>query len=134
MLIVLCSQAVAADYLGKVLAVSDGDTFTMESGSGKVRVRICGIDAPERGQPGYGQAAGVLSNMIEGKTLHCLQVGEGTVCDAGRSRPATRRQGCCADLLLSPIARAWITSPPSCSLGGRMSSVKRVRRPGPLAW
>ena len=87
-LIVLCSQAVAADYLGKVLAVSDGDTFTMESGSGKVRVRICGIDAPERRQPCHGQAAGVLSNMIEGKTLHCLQVGEGTVCDAGRSRPA----------------------------------------------
>ncbi|MCK1604771.1 hypothetical protein IVB02_26045 [Bradyrhizobium sp. 166] len=56
----------AADYLGKVAAVADGDTFTMESGSGKVRIRICGIDAPERGQPGYGQAAGVLSNMIEG--------------------------------------------------------------------
>jgi endonuclease YncB( thermonuclease family) len=46
MLVVLSSQAVAADYLGKVLAVSDGDTFTMESGSGKVRVRICGIGVP----------------------------------------------------------------------------------------
>ena len=45
----------------------------------RVRVRIRGIDAPERGEPGYGQAAGVLSNMIEGKTVHCLQVGEGTV-------------------------------------------------------
>src|SRR5665647_846473 len=59
----------AADYLGKVAAVAEGDTFTMESGAGKVRIRICGIDAPERGQPGYGQAAGVLSNMIEGKTV-----------------------------------------------------------------
>ena len=48
-----------------------------------------GIDAPERGQAGYGQAAGVLSSMIEGKTVHCLQVGEGTVCD-GRSRPTSR--------------------------------------------
>jgi endonuclease YncB( thermonuclease family) len=88
MLVVLCSRAVAADYLGKVLAVSDGDAFTMESGSRKVRVRICGIDAHERGQPGYGQAAGVLSNMIEGKTRHCLQVGEGTACD-GRSKPTS---------------------------------------------
>jgi len=44
----------SADYLGKVTAVADGDTFTMEAGSGKVRVRLCGIDAPERGQPGYG--------------------------------------------------------------------------------
>src|ERR1700719_5364507 len=83
-----CSPTIAADYLGKVLAVSDGDTFTMEADGCKVRVRICGIDAPERGQAGYGQAAGVLS-MIEGKTIHCLQVGEGTVCD-GRSKPNNR--------------------------------------------
>jgi endonuclease YncB( thermonuclease family) len=85
----VCCQSVAADYLGHVLAVSDGDTFTMETDGGKVRVRICGIDAPERGQAGYGQAAGVLSNMIEGKMVHCLQIGEGTPCD-GRSRPNSR--------------------------------------------
>jgi endonuclease YncB( thermonuclease family) len=85
----LSSHAIAADYLGKVLAVADGDTFTMDSDGEKVRVRICGIDAPERGQPGYGQAAGVLANMIEGKTVHCLQVGDGTVCD-GRSKPTSR--------------------------------------------
>jgi len=88
-LIVLPPSAAAADYLGRVLAVSDGDTFTMEAERGKVRVRICGIDAPERGQPGYGQAAGVLSSMIEGKQVHCLQVGEGTPCD-GRSKPTSR--------------------------------------------
>jgi len=29
------------------------------------------------GTPGHGQAAGVLSNLIEGKTIHCLRVGEG---------------------------------------------------------
>jgi endonuclease YncB( thermonuclease family) len=42
----VCSPATAADYLGKVLAVPDGDTFTMEADGAKVRVRICGIDAP----------------------------------------------------------------------------------------
>jgi len=89
MLALLAGPAVAADYLGEVLAISDGDTFTMQSDTGNVRVRICGIDAPERGQPGYGQATGVLSNMIEGKIVHCLQVGEGTVCD-GRSAPRSR--------------------------------------------
>jgi endonuclease YncB( thermonuclease family) len=88
-LLMTTGAAIAADYLGKVTSVADGDTFTMESETGKVRVRICGIDAPERGQPGYGQAAGVLANMIEGKTVHCLQVGEGTVCD-GRSKPNSR--------------------------------------------
>jgi endonuclease YncB( thermonuclease family) len=69
-----CSPAIAADCLGKVLAVSDGDTFTMEADGAKIRVRICGIDARERGQAGYGQAAGVLSSMIEGKTVHCLMM------------------------------------------------------------
>jgi endonuclease YncB( thermonuclease family) len=54
-----------------------------------VRVRICGIDAPERGQPGYGQAAGVLANLVEGKIVHRLQVGEGTPCD-GKSKPISR--------------------------------------------
>jgi endonuclease YncB( thermonuclease family) len=81
--LMLTLPAMAADYLGKVTSVADGDTFTMESESGKVRVRICGIDAPERG------AAGVLANMIEGKTVHCLQVGDGTVCD-GKSKPTSR--------------------------------------------
>jgi endonuclease YncB( thermonuclease family) len=81
--------AAKADYLGKVTAVVDGDTFTMEAETRRIRVRICGIDAPERGQPGYGQAAGILSNMIEGKQVHWLQVGEGTPCD-GKSKPTSR--------------------------------------------
>src|SRR6202022_1671148 len=88
----LCFPAMAADYLGTVTSVADGDTFTMEAETGRVRVRICGIDAPERGQPGYGQAAGVLANMIEGKTIHCLQVGEGPVCDGG-PKPNNRDRG-----------------------------------------
>jgi endonuclease YncB( thermonuclease family) len=46
MLVLLAAPAVAADYLGEVLAVSDGDTFTMESETGKVRVRICGTMHP----------------------------------------------------------------------------------------
>jgi hypothetical protein len=33
----VCSPAIAADYLGKVLAVSDGDTFTMEADGAKIR-------------------------------------------------------------------------------------------------
>jgi endonuclease YncB( thermonuclease family) len=36
----------------KVAVVADGDTFAMESETGKVRVRICGINAPECGEPG----------------------------------------------------------------------------------
>jgi endonuclease YncB( thermonuclease family) len=79
-----------ADYFGKVTAVADGDTFTMEAEARRIRVRICGIDAPERGQPGYGQAAGALAALIEGKTVHCLQVGEGTVVRRQVEKPNSR--------------------------------------------
>src|ERR1700691_1274584 len=85
----LCSPAMASDYLGKVTSVADGDTFTMEAETGRVRVRVCGIDAPERGEAGYCQAAGVLANMIEGKIVHCLQVGEGTP-GGGKSKSTSR--------------------------------------------
>ena len=36
--------AVAADYLGKVTSVADGDTLHDGIGDRQVRVRICGID------------------------------------------------------------------------------------------
>jgi endonuclease YncB( thermonuclease family) len=39
--------------------------------------------------PATGKPPGVLSNMIEGKTVHCLQAGEGTVCDS-KSKPKSR--------------------------------------------
>ncbi|HLZ06629.1 MAG TPA: hypothetical protein VKR55_31355 [Bradyrhizobium sp.] len=84
----VCSPAIAADYLGEVLAVSDGDTFTMEADGAKIRVRICGIDAPERGQAGYGQAAGVLSSMIEGKTSIAFKSGKVPSATGGPDLPA----------------------------------------------
>ena len=53
------NETILGDPFGKVTAVSDGDTFSMESESRRIRVRICCIDAPAHGQPGYGQAVGV---------------------------------------------------------------------------
>jgi endonuclease YncB( thermonuclease family) len=81
----------ADDYLGIVTGVDDGDTFRMKVEDKKIRVRLCGVDSPERGEPGYGAAAGALAAMVEGKQVHCLQVGLGTPCD-GRSRPVNKRR------------------------------------------
>ena len=83
----------ADDFLGTVVAVTDGDTFNLktEDRNEIVAIRICGIDSPERSQPGYGAAAGTLAAMIEGKLVHCLQVGLGTPCD-GRSRPTSGKR------------------------------------------
>lgn len=51
-----CSQAYAWD--ARVVAVTDGDTITVEPATGgkRVKVRLYGIDSPESRQP-YGQAA-----------------------------------------------------------------------------
>ena len=50
-----------------------------------VRVRLCGIDAPERGRPGYREATTALDTLTRGKTTACVAVGDGTPCD-GRSQ------------------------------------------------
>jgi micrococcal nuclease len=73
-------------YSGPVTKVTDGDTFTIDSNGQKVRVRFCGVDSPERHQPGYSQASRELGRLTEGKEVRCVQVGGGTPCDGRRSQ------------------------------------------------
>ncbi len=72
----------SADIIGAVTRVVDGDTFWI----GNTKVRTCGINAPERGQVGASEATAALTALVSGKTVRCVQVGNGTVCD-GRSKP-----------------------------------------------
>jgi len=69
---------------GTVTHIVDGDTFFV----GKTRIRICGIDAPPQGHPGYRQSAKFLQRLIEGQRVHCLPVGAGADC-VGRGMPQT---------------------------------------------
>jgi len=78
------NAAYAADLTGPVRFVADGDTFDI----GDTAVRLCGIDAPEKGEAGYMKASAALKALVEGKTVRCVQVGDGTVCD-GRSKPTS---------------------------------------------
>lgn len=62
------------EYLGNVTNVVDGDTFdiTLDLGLRIVshqRVRLYGIDTPERGQLGYVEAIVALRELILGKTV-----------------------------------------------------------------
>jgi endonuclease YncB( thermonuclease family) len=51
---------------GVVVSVADGDTLTLATGREKIRIRLAGIDAPEKNQP-YGlESKAALSNL-------CLQ-------------------------------------------------------------
>lgn len=71
-----------APSLAMADSVVDGDTLFV----GRLKYRLCGIDAPERHEPGYRQATTYLRNLTKGKTVKCTPVGQGTPCD-GRSKP-----------------------------------------------
>jgi micrococcal nuclease len=49
------------------------------------KIRVCGIDAPERGQVGWTASRDTLLAIVGDKVVRCTPVGEGTVCD-GRSK------------------------------------------------
>jgi endonuclease YncB( thermonuclease family) len=66
--------AFAAEAVGTVVGVSDGDTLTLlDANKQRHRIRLDGIDAPERSQP-YGQRARQsLASLAHGRTAqaHC---------------------------------------------------------------
>ena len=54
-------------YTGVVSAVDDGDTFTLKNG---VRVRLVGINAPDRGATGYTEAKEYLTRQISQRFVY----------------------------------------------------------------
>ena len=87
-LLLLVSFSASADSItGAVTKVRDGDTFEI----GRQAIRLCGIDAPERNEPGAGKATATLRNLVAGKAVRCIPVGEGTVCDDRSKRTSHDR-------------------------------------------
>ena len=64
------ATAGAAELAGRVIAVSDGDTVTvLDAASQQHRIRLAGIDAPEKRQA-YGERAKQhLSDLVYGKAI-----------------------------------------------------------------
>lgn len=65
------SFAAAAHTIeGRVVRVSDGDTVTLLDGShAQRRIRLAGIDAPEKAQPYGGASTRHLSGMVFGESV-----------------------------------------------------------------
>ena len=55
----------------------------------RATIQLCGINASERGEPGYRDATETLRSLASRETVSCIPVGQGTVCD-GRSRATNR--------------------------------------------
>lgn len=65
-----CVAATAATLEGQVIAIADGDTLTiLDSGNRQHRIRVEGIDAPEKGQPFAQRSKEVLSRVARGKPV-----------------------------------------------------------------
>ncbi len=69
----IASSAAAAEpqaLTGKVVSIADGDTLTVLDGANiQHKVRLAGIDAPERGQPFGTKARDRLAELTAGKTV-----------------------------------------------------------------
>ena len=64
-LLLFCPLAILGQTIGKVIAITDGDTFTiLKDDSIKIKVRFHGIDCPESGQPYSKVCKSTLSELI----------------------------------------------------------------------
>ena len=66
----------AKTLTGKVVKIADGDTLTMLVGKTQIKVRLEGIDTPERAQP-FGRKAGqALAKKVFGKVIQVDDLGK----------------------------------------------------------
>jgi endonuclease YncB( thermonuclease family) len=77
-LLASCSLTTEKEVIsGKVISVADGDTMTILTADKKqIKIRMLGIDAPERGQDFGTVARQQLNNLCYGKTVTVENKGE----------------------------------------------------------
>src|SRR5215472_5489537 len=63
------SEIRGADFTGPVVSVLDGDTIDVLHNGQAERIRLNGIDAPEKGQPYGKRAKRFLADLVAGKTV-----------------------------------------------------------------
>lgn len=73
-LCILATEIHAQLVTGKVVSIADGDTFTMLVGTDQIRVRLHGVDCPEKGQPFSNVARKRLSDLVYGIEVECEQL------------------------------------------------------------
>ena len=91
---------------GQVVAIADADTLTVRprEGGASVKVRLIGIDAPERGQAFGTRARQELGDMVAGKSVEVI----GTTKDRyGRLLGDVRHEGRSINLELIRRGMAW---------------------------
>lgn len=74
--VLLCAGAAQphTHLTGWIVHVADGDTFTLETARGELRVRLADVDAPERGQPYGRRAREVAGALVMGRRVEAIVV------------------------------------------------------------
>jgi micrococcal nuclease len=68
---------VSAQLSGKVIAIADGDTFTLLTNDNQqIKIRLHGIDCPEKKQPYSNNATAFTSNKVFGKKVMVKDMGK----------------------------------------------------------
>ena len=90
---------------GKVVSITDGDTIVIRPSQGpSVKVRLIGIDAPERGQAFGTRARQELGDLIAGQVVEVI----GTERDRyGRLLGDVRHDGRSINLEMIRLGMAW---------------------------
>ena len=66
---VLLAPVVLADFSGRVVGVTDGDTIKVMHNGRAEKIRLYGIDCPEKGQPFGTKAKQFTSQLVFGKEV-----------------------------------------------------------------
>ena len=79
LLLLLSCSLQAATLQGKVVGVADGDTITvLDATNTKHKIRLQGIDAPEKAQAFGQKSKQSLSQMVYNKQLSLIHISEPT--------------------------------------------------------
>jgi endonuclease YncB( thermonuclease family) len=62
-------------FSGEVVSVANGDTLTVLQGKQRVKIRLYGIDAPEKGQVFWKRARRAAADAVHGKTVTVQPMG-----------------------------------------------------------
>ena len=74
-LLVFITECIEPETTGMVVAVADGDTFTMLTPEREqIKIRLYGIDAPEKGQDFSKTSKQFLSDLVYDKKVVVLQI------------------------------------------------------------
>lgn len=73
--LLLLAQPAYADFTGTVVKVADGDTITVLHDDERVKIRLSGIDAPEKAQRFGNAAERNMTDMVFGKEVRVVEQG-----------------------------------------------------------